>query len=157
MKKDKPDQVIAEPSAALAPNTPAPDFTLQATPDQRVSLRDFRAGRQSSRFTLLISARCVAIRWRSTTNSCPNFSASVPKCSASRWTAFGITSPSRKLARWAFPCWPTLSSKGRSHAPRIHHTVNNRLQFPGQRHAGLVPGEHYVAGQRHAVHPVLDL
>ena len=47
MKKDKPDQVIAEPSAALAPYTPAPDFTLQVTPDQRVSLRDFQAGRQS--------------------------------------------------------------------------------------------------------------
>ena len=45
MKKDKPDQVIAEPSAALAPNTPAPYFTLQATPDQRVSLHDFRGGR----------------------------------------------------------------------------------------------------------------
>ena len=45
MKKDKPDQVIAEPFAALSPNTPAPCFTLQATPDQRVSLHDFRGGR----------------------------------------------------------------------------------------------------------------
>ena len=42
MKNDKADQVVAEPPVALAPNTPAPDFTLQATPDQRVSLRDFR-------------------------------------------------------------------------------------------------------------------
>ena len=45
MKKDKHDQVIAELSAALAPNTPAPYFTLQATPDQCVSLHDFRGGR----------------------------------------------------------------------------------------------------------------
>jgi len=49
MKKDKHDQVIAEPSAALAPNTPAPYFTLQATPNQRVSLRDFRGSVQPPR------------------------------------------------------------------------------------------------------------
>ena len=42
MKNDEPEQVVAEPPAVLAPRTPAPDFTLQVTPDQRVSLRDFR-------------------------------------------------------------------------------------------------------------------
>lgn len=42
MTEDNTDQVVAEPLAALAADTPAPDFTLQATPDQRVSLRDFR-------------------------------------------------------------------------------------------------------------------
>jgi thiol-disulfide isomerase/thioredoxin len=31
-----------EPSSALRPGTPAPDFTLQSTPDQSVSLSDFR-------------------------------------------------------------------------------------------------------------------
>jgi peroxiredoxin len=31
-----------EPSSALGPGTPAPDFTLQRTPDQSVSLSDFR-------------------------------------------------------------------------------------------------------------------
>ena len=42
MKNDELEQVVAEPPAALAAGTPAPDFTLQATPDQHVSLRDFR-------------------------------------------------------------------------------------------------------------------
>ena len=42
MKNDEPEQVVAEPPAALAPGTPAPDFTLQVTPNQLVSLRDFR-------------------------------------------------------------------------------------------------------------------
>ena len=31
-----------EPSRALQPGTPAPDFTLQSSPDHSVSLRDFR-------------------------------------------------------------------------------------------------------------------
>jgi len=31
-----------EPSSALRPGIPAPDFTLQSTPDQSVSLSDFR-------------------------------------------------------------------------------------------------------------------
>jgi hypothetical protein len=31
-----------EPSRALQPGTPAPDFTLQSTPDQAVALSDFR-------------------------------------------------------------------------------------------------------------------
>src|SRR5918911_1748309 len=31
-----------EPSRALQPGTPSPDFTLQRTPDQAVSLSDFR-------------------------------------------------------------------------------------------------------------------
>ena len=31
-----------EPSSALKPDTPAPDFTLQRAPDQSVSLREFR-------------------------------------------------------------------------------------------------------------------
>ena len=42
MKNDKPEQVVAEPPAALAPGTPAPGFTLQGSPDQHVSLLDFR-------------------------------------------------------------------------------------------------------------------
>ena len=42
MKNDEPEQVVAEPPAVLAPRTPAPDFTLQVTPDQHVSLRAFR-------------------------------------------------------------------------------------------------------------------
>ena len=32
----------AEPSRPLPPGTPAPDFTLRTTPDQKVSLSDFR-------------------------------------------------------------------------------------------------------------------
>src|SRR6266566_2984234 len=31
-----------EPSSALQPGTPAPDFTLQSTPDHSVSLSEFR-------------------------------------------------------------------------------------------------------------------
>ena len=31
-----------QPKSALGPGTPAPDFTLHTTPDQRVSLTDFR-------------------------------------------------------------------------------------------------------------------
>ncbi|MFL5663995.1 MAG: redoxin domain-containing protein, partial [Ktedonobacteraceae bacterium] len=31
-----------EPSSALTPGTPAPDFTLHSTPDQSVSLSEFR-------------------------------------------------------------------------------------------------------------------
>ena len=44
MKKDKSDQVSAEPEPpkAPAPNIPAPDFTLQVAPNDRVPLRDFR-------------------------------------------------------------------------------------------------------------------
>ena len=34
--------VTDEPSSALQPGTPAPDFTLQSTPDQSLSLSDFR-------------------------------------------------------------------------------------------------------------------
>lgn len=35
-------QNMSEPSQALLPGTPAPDFTLHTTPDQAVSLSDFR-------------------------------------------------------------------------------------------------------------------
>jgi peroxiredoxin len=46
MTNDKPEQgerhPVAEPLSALTPGTPAPDFTLQSAPDQRVALRDFR-------------------------------------------------------------------------------------------------------------------
>lgn len=46
MNHDKPEQgehqPVAQQLSALTPNTPAPDFILQSTPDQRVSLRDFR-------------------------------------------------------------------------------------------------------------------
>jgi peroxiredoxin len=31
-----------EPSSVLQPGTPAPDFSLQSTPDQSISLREFR-------------------------------------------------------------------------------------------------------------------
>ncbi|HEX6481613.1 MAG TPA: redoxin domain-containing protein [Ktedonobacteraceae bacterium] len=39
-KENQP--VEDEPSSALQPDTPAPDFTLQSAPDQSVSLHDFR-------------------------------------------------------------------------------------------------------------------
>jgi peroxiredoxin len=39
-KENQPAQ--EEPSSALQPGTPAPDFTLQRTPDHSVSLSDFR-------------------------------------------------------------------------------------------------------------------
>jgi peroxiredoxin len=32
----------AHPTSAIGPGTPAPEFTLHSTPDQSVSLRDFR-------------------------------------------------------------------------------------------------------------------
>jgi peroxiredoxin len=45
MKNDKPEQgehhPAAEPLSALTRGTQAPDFILQSTPDQRVSLSDF--------------------------------------------------------------------------------------------------------------------
>jgi peroxiredoxin len=40
--QNKDYQNKTEPSGALAPGTPAPDFTLHTTPDQTVSLSDFR-------------------------------------------------------------------------------------------------------------------
>jgi peroxiredoxin len=39
---DHADYTSYAPTAPLAAGTPAPDFTLNSTPDQRVSLRDFR-------------------------------------------------------------------------------------------------------------------
>lgn len=39
-RENQPAQ--AEPSSALTPGTPAPDFTLHSTPDQSVSLSEFR-------------------------------------------------------------------------------------------------------------------
>ena len=33
---------VSEPRSALAPGTEAPDFTLHSTPDQKVSLSEFR-------------------------------------------------------------------------------------------------------------------
>ncbi len=39
-RENQPAQ--AEPSSALKPGTPAPDFTLQSRPDQSLSLHDFR-------------------------------------------------------------------------------------------------------------------
>ena len=39
-RENQPGQ--EEPSRALQPGTPAPDFTLQSTPDQSLSLSDFR-------------------------------------------------------------------------------------------------------------------
>ncbi len=39
---DRSDYSSFAPSAPLAPNVQAPDFTLNSTPDQRVSLREFR-------------------------------------------------------------------------------------------------------------------
>jgi peroxiredoxin len=39
---DHADYTSFAPASPLAPGTPAPDFTLHSTPDQGVSLRDFR-------------------------------------------------------------------------------------------------------------------
>lgn len=39
---DHPHYPNVEPSKPLAPGTPAPDFSLAATPDQQVTLSDFR-------------------------------------------------------------------------------------------------------------------
>jgi peroxiredoxin len=39
---DHPHYPNREPDKLLAPGTPAPDFSLAATPDQQVTLRDFR-------------------------------------------------------------------------------------------------------------------
>lgn len=40
--EDHPHYPNLEPSKLLTPGTPAPDFSLAATPDQQVTLRDFR-------------------------------------------------------------------------------------------------------------------
>ena len=37
-----PDQTTEQPDRPLPPGTPAPDFALKSTPDQLVSLREFR-------------------------------------------------------------------------------------------------------------------
>ena len=42
MKKDNDEPSIHHPTATLKAGSPAPDFTLHTTPDQSVSLRDFR-------------------------------------------------------------------------------------------------------------------
>jgi peroxiredoxin len=44
LNKDRGESQTAqdEPSSALKPGTPAPDFTLQSTPDHSVSLSEFR-------------------------------------------------------------------------------------------------------------------
>jgi peroxiredoxin len=39
---DRSDYFSYAPTGPLAPGTQAPDFTLNSTPDQRLSLRDFR-------------------------------------------------------------------------------------------------------------------
>ena len=39
---DHADYTSFAPASPLASGTPAPDFTLHSTPDQGVSLRDFR-------------------------------------------------------------------------------------------------------------------
>jgi len=42
MSNDKINASVSHPTAALAPGTPAPDFRLPSTPDQLVSLSEFR-------------------------------------------------------------------------------------------------------------------
>jgi peroxiredoxin len=42
MSKVKKEQGILNPTSVLGPGTPAPDFKLQSTPDQFVSLSEFR-------------------------------------------------------------------------------------------------------------------
>lgn len=42
MSTDKAGVAVTHPTEALAPNTPAPDFRLPSTPDQFVSLKEFR-------------------------------------------------------------------------------------------------------------------
>jgi peroxiredoxin len=42
MSTDKSNTGVLQPTAALAPGTPAPEFRLPSTPDQFVSLSEFR-------------------------------------------------------------------------------------------------------------------
>lgn len=42
MSRNKSEPGTQKPASALGPGTPAPDFKLQSTPDQSVSLREFR-------------------------------------------------------------------------------------------------------------------
>jgi peroxiredoxin len=44
MSTDKINASVSQPTSALAPGTPAPDFHLPSTPDQIVSLREFLGG-----------------------------------------------------------------------------------------------------------------
>jgi hypothetical protein len=53
--------------SALPPKTEAPDFILRSTPDQWLSLSEFRGQPVCWRFTRQIGGRSVEIRWLSTT------------------------------------------------------------------------------------------
>ncbi len=66
---------IHHPKSTLGAGVPAPDFTLHSTPDQSVSLRDFRGQPVILAFYPADWSRCAATRCPSTMSSCRNSTA----------------------------------------------------------------------------------
>jgi|GEM_PF-6578167 len=96
---------------ALKPGVQAPDFSLSTTPDQKVSLSDFRGQPVVLVFYPADWSPVCSDQLALYNELKPNFPSLKRKSSASRSTASGAISPSAKTANCRFHSWRILSLK----------------------------------------------
>src|SRR2546421_2014644 len=75
----------------LSPGTQAPDFTLNVTPDQKLSLHELQGKPVILAFYPPTGVRCAEIRWHCTTRLSPNFKSTRLCCSGFPRTEPGVT------------------------------------------------------------------
>ncbi len=98
----------------LQPGTPAPAFTLHCTPDQTVSLTDFRG--QPVILAFYPADWSPGLRRPDGAlqrDPAASSASTTRRCSASRSTAPGATLRLRRTASCTFRCWPTSSPRAR--------------------------------------------
>jgi hypothetical protein len=77
MKTEVKERTSQKEASVLGPGTPAPDFKLRSTPDQFVSLSDFRGQPVILAFYPADWSPCAAISWPCTTRYCRSFRSSM--------------------------------------------------------------------------------